>query len=148
MRKNWRFLLALGLCAAFGLTGILRGQNVSTVSSMQVDGGTGRVYAISGAGATVLPVDVGGYSAYGTSTLPTGNITTGICGTPNSIAIAGALATDRVVANYTSSPAGVADKALTLVAYMTAGNVNIVQCNATAGTITPTGLVVAYQVIR
>lgn len=129
------------------LVGKFTGENVSaqnsTSVSMQVSP-AGTPYMATANGAIRLGNEIGA----GSTTLGTTAVSSGTCSTAVSVTVTGVLTTDNILVTYASSPTGVADKGLFLEGYPTANAVNIVQCNATAGSITPTGLGVNYSVIR
>ena len=137
MRKIVGTLLALVLLCALGIGAQTAVNGVYLLSNSMV-------YVVGGTGAIYLGTQVG----YGSGTLGTTSVSSGNCSTAVTIAVAGAATTDRVIVSYASSPTGVADKGLFLEAYPTAGNVNVVQCNATASSITPSGLGFNYSVVR
>ena len=85
--------------------------------------------------------------ASGTSTLGNSLIGSGACATLVTSTAAGAITSDRIEWDYASAPA-TADGLLTLSAYPTAGNVNFKLCNPTAGSQTPSGLVVNWGILR
>lgn len=86
--------------------------------------------------------------AAGTSTLGNYSIGATSCANVVTTAAAGVLATDSVEWAYASAPSGTTDGKLILNHYVTAGNVNWMLCNPTAGALAPTGLVVNWRVIR
>lgn len=86
--------------------------------------------------------------ASGTSTFTTTAVTTLTCQTTVTTAATGALTTDAISVSYASAPGATTDSLLTLNMWVTAGNVNFSRCNPTAGSITPTALVLNWRVIR
>ncbi len=86
--------------------------------------------------------------ASGTTTLGNANIGATTCNAAVTTGAAGALTTDKILWAYASAPSGTTDGKLILSPYLTAGNVNFVLCNPTAGGLVPTGLVVNWSVVR
>lgn len=86
--------------------------------------------------------------ASGTATFTTTAAATLTCQTTVTVAATGALTTDAIEIAYASAPTGTTDGLLILSKWVTAGNVNFARCNPTAGSITPTALVLNWRVIR
>lgn len=102
-----------------------------------------RTWTIQDASGTV-PLEI----ASGTSTFTTTAVTAGTCQTTVTTAATNALTTDTISVAYASAPTAATDGMLTLQMYVTAGNVNFMRCNPTAGSITPTALVLNWRVVR
>ncbi|HKW76181.1 MAG TPA: hypothetical protein VJN64_11705 [Terriglobales bacterium] len=86
--------------------------------------------------------------ASGTATFTTTAVGAGACQTTVTVTATGAATTDGIETAYASAPGGVTDSLLILNKWVTAGNVNFSRCNPTAGSITPTALVLNWKVIR
>lgn len=86
--------------------------------------------------------------ASGTSTFTATLVTTGTCQTTVTTAASGALTSDAITTSYASAPGATTDSLLILNAWPTANNVNFSRCNPTAGSITPTALVLNWRVLR
>jgi len=93
--------------------------------------------------------------ASGTSALATGAITNATCATAVTTAATGALTTDNLIADFPVDPTSTtgynpaaAAQALTIIKYITSGNVNFKVCNFTAGSITPGAVTLQWRVIR
>jgi hypothetical protein len=92
-------------------------------------------------------VTLTGVIASGTSTLASSAIGAGACGTATTTAATNVATTDAIEWAYASAPT-TADGELPTSAWVTAGNVNFKQCNSSAGSLTPSGLVINWRVIR
>lgn len=86
--------------------------------------------------------------ASGTSTLTTTSTATLTCQTTVTTAAANALTTDSIEIAYSSAPTAATDGLMIVQKWVTAGNVNFMRCNPTAGTLVPTALVINWRVIR
>lgn len=86
--------------------------------------------------------------ASGTSTFTTTAVGAGACQTTVTTAATNALTTDTISWAYASAPTAATDGVLHILPYVTANNVNFMRCNASAGSITPTALVINWKVIR
>lgn len=86
--------------------------------------------------------------ASGASTLGSGAIGGTTCNAAVTTTAVGTLTTDSIQWAYASAPSGTTDGKLTLNPYVDVDNVHFVLCNPTAGSLTPTGLVVNWKVIR
>lgn len=91
----------------------------------------------------------------GQTALATNSITNGVCATTQTVAAAGVLTTDNIIADsvtanwqtlngYGNGTAGV----LTIYKQLTTGNVNFTVCNWTANPITPSAMTLQWRVIR
>lgn len=114
--------------------------------------------------ASGLPVNQGGSGqtsltptlivASGTSAMGTGSIGSGACATVVTTTATGAATTDNVTADFNADPTsttGYAPSAtgmLTIVKYLTSGNVNFKVCNNTLASITPGAATLQWRVIR
>ena len=85
--------------------------------------------------------------AMGTSELGSSGISSGACATVVTTPATGTVTTDTVAWSFSSAPA-TADGLLSYTWYVTAGNVNWKVCNPTANSLTPSGLVVNWRVLR
>jgi len=119
---------------------------------------------VSGLGtnvATALAVNagsagsVGRLIALGTAALGTASINSGASASVVTVAATGVLTTDVVDWGFNQSPLGVTgynaastSGCLVLTAYPTAGNVNFLVSNPTAGAITPGALTLNWKVVR
>lgn len=83
----------------------------------------------------------------GTASMPTGLLTTNTCATAVTVASTNVLATDSIKWSYNAAP-GSPDGLLTITAYVTAGNVNFLQCNPTSASQTPVAATINWEVIR
>lgn len=168
LNQAYHFFIGCTLCAAVLIGASVASSqnwkfgNISTTSVLNPDnGGVGNAFVlISGPASTtktytvpnadsVLAVIV----ATGTSTLATGSINSGACASAVTTAATGAATTDNLSADFTADPTATtgytAAAMLTIVKYITAGNVNFKVCNTTAGALTPgAALVLRWRVIR
>lgn len=95
-------------------------------------------------GAVNMPYAI----ANGTSTFTTTAVGASACQTTVTTAATGALTTDSIEIAYATAPAAATDSLLVLNMWVTSGNVNFSRCNPTAGSLTPTALVLNWRVIR
>lgn len=86
--------------------------------------------------------------ASGTSTFTTTAVGALGCQTTVTTTATGAATTDTISEAWNSAPVAATDRMLTLVKWVTSGNVNFARCNPTAGSITPTALVLNWRVLR
>lgn len=90
----------------------------------------------------------------GTSAMGTSAIGSGACATAVTTTATGALTTDNIVADFSADPtsttgyAASASGMLTIIKYLTAGNVNFKVCNNTGGSITPGAVTLQWRVMR
>jgi hypothetical protein len=85
--------------------------------------------------------------ASGQSTLTRFAVNVGACTTAATMSAPGVATKDAIIWSYASEPA-IEDGNLILSAYPTSGNVNFKLCNPTAQTLTPSGLIVNWRVVR
>lgn len=86
--------------------------------------------------------------AKGTSTLTGSAISSGSCATTVTTSATGTFTDDTISVSYASFSAPSTDGRLTLSYWPTTDHVNFALCNPTAGSITPSGLVVNWNVLR
>lgn len=103
-----------------------------------------RIVPAGFAAAVAATVDDPGIAAVKLPTVVRGNATftaaliaAGACGGVVTVGAAGLAATSTVTASLNAAPDAESRKGLTFWAYPTAGNVNILVCNGTAGALTP-----------
>src|SRR5947209_5433537 len=89
-----------------------------------------------------------GTVASGTVTFTTTSVTTLTCQTTVTVTAVGAVTSGVVSWAFSSAPTGTTDGLLIINVWLTSGNVNFQRCNPTAGSLTPTALVVNWKVIR
>lgn len=92
--------------------------------------------------------------ASGTSALGTSAIASAACATVVTTAATGALTTDNLTADFSADPTSTVgyqastSGMLTIIKYLSAGNVNFLVCNNTAASITPGAVTMRWRVIR
>lgn len=92
--------------------------------------------------------------ASGTQALGTTLIASGAASAVISTAVAGVLATDNIMADFSSDPSAVTGYApsasgmLTIIKWCSAGNINFYQYNLTGSSITPGPITLNYRVVR
>ena len=86
--------------------------------------------------------------ASGTATLGTTAIGAGAAATVVSATATSALSTDKIAWNFNSSPGSGYTSGLYVLAYITAGNVNFLVINPTAGSLTPAAATLNWMVLR
>jgi hypothetical protein len=90
----------------------------------------------------------------GTQALGTTLISSGAASTVISTAVAGVLATDNIVVDFSSDPSGVTGYApsasgmLTIIKWCSTGHINFYQYNNTAASITPGAVTLNYKIVR
>lgn len=90
----------------------------------------------------------------GTSALGTGAVSSGTCATTVTTTATGALTSDNLIADFSADPTsttGYAPSAtgmLTIIKFLSAGNVNFKVCNNTGGSITPGAVTLQWRVVR
>jgi len=90
----------------------------------------------------------------GTISLPTGALASGACSSASTLAATGALTTDNVLCDFNADPTGVtgyapsANGGLFLYKYITAGQINVKQCNNTSASITAGAATLQCRVVR
>jgi hypothetical protein len=95
-------------------------------------------------GGVNVPVSI----ASGTSAMGTGLITAGTCATVVTTTATGTLTTDSFKWNFNAAPGTGYSAGLHILSYVTAGNVNFLVCNPTAGNLTPAAATLNWQVTR
>ena len=159
MWSNPNYLFKVGGCASITSTANQIPANGSLFSAINVSG----CGEFSGPGDTVAgsidppvitktagvgPYAAGQIVAFGTSTLSSGALTTGTCSSVVTTTATGALTSDSVAWSFASAPTSSKNGLLNLVGYVSAGHVNWLQCNPTANSVTPDGLVINWSVVR
>ena len=85
----------------------------------------------------------------GTSAMGTAAIASGACSAAVTTAVTSLATTDRIVTTLNAVPTGTNMYSwLEVYGYPTSGNVNIVVCNPSAASRTPTAMTVNWQVLR
>lgn len=141
------------IVASFGL-----GKNVSSLNGL-----TGAVILAAGTGITLTPVGntitIATSGGGGATVIASGTAALGVLGiaTLSSAAVVtvsapGVLATDSIEWAFNAAPgsgySGIATSGLFVLAYVSAGNVNFLVINPTAGSITPPAATLNWRVIR
>jgi hypothetical protein len=112
-------------------------------------GTSGQVLSTSGANPQQLSwVTAGTLIASGTATLPTGALPANTSSAATTVAGAGILATDAIEWSFNAAPGTGYTEGVFVAAYPTAGNVNFIQTNPTAGSRTPAAATLNWRVIR
>jgi len=98
-------------------------------------------------------VQVGGLNAAkliasGAATLGTGSISATSCATVVATSAPGVLSTDTISWAFNAAPGTGYTSGLSVLAYVTANNVNFLVCNPTAGSLTPAAATLNWRVIR
>lgn len=109
------------------------------------DSGTHRLKMNNNSGTTQ---SIGGVVASSTATMASGSISGASCASVITVLAANVLTTDAIEWSYATAPSGTTDALLTIAPYVTAGNVNFIRCNPTAGSITGTAIVLNWVVVR
>jgi hypothetical protein len=90
--------------------------------------------------------------ASGTAALGTSAISSGACGTATTVSAPNVVTTDRIKPSFQGDPTSTTgytpSAMLTIVPYLTSGNVNFKQCNLTGSSITPSALTINWDVQR
>lgn len=117
--------------------------------------GTNGNTTVSAPGAGVVRITSNGITANATQTIANGTsamaastITAATCQTAITTLAAGAVTTDAIEWAYATAPTLTTDALLTISPYATSGNVNFIRCNPTNASITGTGIVINWRVIR
>lgn len=136
--------------SASGINGFVRfwtsPGNYYAVLGSRNNGGGVALYMLPGE-PTNITVDLAALIIKGTAVMPTGLLTTNTCATAVTVAATNVLATDAIEWSYNAAP-GAPDGLLEITPYVTAGNVNFLQCNPTSASQTPVAATINWRVIR
>ena len=99
------------------------------------------------ASAAAYKGTVAGVVASGTLAMGTSAIGAGACATAVTTSATGTVTSDRIDWSFASAP-GTGWPGLTVQPYPTAGNVNFLVCNPTAGSLTPAAMTLNWSVVR
>lgn len=90
--------------------------------------------------------------ASGTSAMATGSLGAGVCASAVTTTATNVATTDTITWSFNAAPGtgygGASGSGLHIQPYVTAGNVNFVVCNPTAGSITPAAATLNWKVVR
>jgi len=139
------------VCTGGNITAVNLGATSNIVSNGTIAAGSltpGNCVQASTAGLLVtIPIPCLVTVASGHSTLTRFAVNVRSCATVVTMSAPGVATTDAIIWSYASEPA-IEDGNLILSAYPTSGNVNFKLCNPTGRTLTPSGLIVNWRVVR
>ena len=124
--------VSIGSTAAPPASGLLVSGNVNL--------GAGGVYQINGSQVGTI--------ASGTSVLGTSAIASGSCAAAVTTGATGAATSDSIAWAFNAAPGAGYTSGLTILPYVTAGNVNFLVCNPTAGSVTPAAATLNWRIVR
>jgi hypothetical protein len=114
----------------------------------QVAVGNGTTLSCTSVTSSIVDTTVAKVIARGTSTFTTTAVASGACQTTVTTAATNAATTDAIDWSYATAPVTATDVRLIVQPWTTTNNVNFARCNPTASSITPSAIVINWQVKR